>query len=137
MASYDVAIRTADPDAAGTNPDSIVVEHHLTDRAQLSAETLSGGHLLHLAVAGCLFNDILRAAGQRGITITNLEVRADGGFGGDPTVSSGITYDVTVAGDAPADELRGLVNDCERLAAIPHTLRHGTTVQAGSIRVGG
>lgn len=137
MATYDVAIRMAEPDSPGTNPDGMIVEHHLTDRAQLSAETLSGGHLLHLAVAGCLFNDILREAAKRGIAITKLEVRADGGFAGDPLVSSGITYDVTVAGDAPDYELRSLVNDCERLAAIPQTLRHGTKVEAGSIQVGG
>src|SRR5215471_13920994 len=75
---FDVEIRTAEPDAPGIEPGTVVVQHHLTDRAQITVDTLSGGHLLHLAVAGCLFNDILRAAGQRGIPITDLRISADG-----------------------------------------------------------
>jgi uncharacterized OsmC-like protein len=47
-------------------------------------ETLTGGHLLHLAVAGCLFNDILRVAAERGITVNQLKVSAYGDFGGEP-----------------------------------------------------
>jgi len=137
MAGYGIAIRMAEAQAPGVQPDGVIFAHHLTDRAQVSAESLSGGHLRHLAVAGCLFNDILREAPNRGITITKLEVRADGGFAGDPATSTGITYSVDLAADAPDAELRQLVADCERGAAIPHVLRHGTQVRSGEIRVHG
>ena len=66
MAGYDAQIRLTDPGAEGADPSALVVAHHIADRAEISAEVLSGGHLLHLAVAGCLFNDILREARRAG-----------------------------------------------------------------------
>ena len=135
MAGYGIAIRMAEAEAPGVQPDGVIFNHHLTDRAQVSAESLSGGHLLHLAVAGCLFNDILREAAKRGITLTELEVRADGGFAGDPPTSTGITYSVDLAADAPGAELRRLVADCEQVAIIPQVLRDGTQVKLREIRV--
>jgi hypothetical protein len=56
VASFDVQIRRGDPSSDGVDPERFVVTHHLTDRAEIHAEVLSGGHLLHLAVAGCFFN---------------------------------------------------------------------------------
>ena len=137
MAGYGIAIRMAEAEAPGVRPDGVIFNHHLTDRVQVSAESLSGGHLLHLAVAGCLFNDILREAANRGITLTKLEVRADGGFAGDPPTSTGITYSVDLAAAAPDAELRQLVADCERVAIIPQVLRDGTQVKLREIRVSG
>jgi hypothetical protein len=135
--SFDVQISLADESAEGVEPGRFVVAHHLTDRAEIHAEVLSGGHLLHLAVAGCLFNDILREARTRGIVVTDLRVGADGDFGGEPLTSGGITYAIDIAGDAPERDLRGLVAYCEAAGAIPHTLRRGTGVEAGEVRVRG
>jgi uncharacterized OsmC-like protein len=135
MSGFDAQIRLTDPGSDGEDPAGLVVAHHLADRAEIQAEVLSGGHLLHLAVAGCLFNDILREARARGISVTELRVSADGDFGGDPVVSTGITYEVEIAGEAPEADLRRLVADCEAPAAIPQTLRAGTTVDPGSIQV--
>jgi uncharacterized OsmC-like protein len=135
VAGFDAQIRLTDPGSDGEDPAALVVAHHLADRAEIRAEVLSGGHLLHLAVAGCLFNDILREARARGISVTDLRVAADGDFGGDPMISTGITYEVEIAGEAPEADLRRLVADCEAPAAIPQTLRAGTTVGAGSIQV--
>jgi uncharacterized OsmC-like protein len=135
MSGFDAQIRLTDPDSHGEDPAGLVVAHHLADRAEIQAEVLSGGHLLHLAVAGCLFNDILREARTRGVSVTDLRVSADGDFGGDPMISTGITYEVEIAGDAPEADLRRLVADCEAPAAIPNALRAGTTVGAGSIQV--
>jgi hypothetical protein len=137
VSGYGAQIRLTDSASDGEDPAALVVSHHLAERAEICAEVLSGGHLLHLAVAGCLFNDILREARARGIEVTDLRVSADGGFGGDPMVSTGITYEVQIAGDAPDAALHRLVADCEAVAAIPHTLRAGAQVAAGSIRVGG
>lgn len=69
---------------------------------------LTGGHPLHLAVATCVLNDIYREAQRMGIPIDSVSVSAGGGFGGDPVVSTGITYSVEVVSPvsrAQVDEL--------------------------------
>jgi uncharacterized OsmC-like protein len=137
VGAFEAVIRLADPKAEGADPNGLVFRHHLTDRAQLEAEVLSEGHLLHLAVAGCYFNDILRAAASSGIAITDLRITADGDFEGDPLLSTGIRYSIEIAGDAPDDELRQLVHDVEEKAAIPLTLEKGVTVDPASLTVRG
>jgi uncharacterized OsmC-like protein len=137
VSGFDVAISIADAEAEGADPNALIVEHQLTDRARLEAEALSGGHLLHLAVAGCFFNDILRAASAKGIGITDLRVEADGGFEGDPLRSTGISYSIEIAGDAPEAELKQLVSDVEAAAAIPLSLRDGVGVEADEISIRG
>src|SRR6478609_3922422 len=69
----------------------------------------NGGQLLHLAVAGCISNDLFREAAARGIVLTRVVVRASGDFGGDPAVSTGVAYEVEVEGDADHDTLEDLV----------------------------
>src|SRR3954447_12605475 len=137
VAGFDVEISLADGASDGIDPASFVVAHHLTDRAEIRSEVLSGGHLLHLAVAGCLFNDILREAKSRAIAVTDLRISADGDFEGDPPMSTGITYSIDIAGDAPEEELRRLVADREAIAAIPLTLRRGAGVEATEITIRG
>ncbi|HKF80939.1 MAG TPA: OsmC family protein [Thermoleophilaceae bacterium] len=135
MASYDVRIRLGDSSSAGVDPAKLVLKHHLADRAEVHAEALSGGHLLHLSVAGCLFNAILREARSRGIAVTDLQISAEGDFGGEPSTSTRITYSVDLAGEAPEDELRKLVAECEELVPIPLTLERGARIQAGAIGI--
>jgi uncharacterized OsmC-like protein len=137
VGAFEAVIRIADRDAEGGDPNGIVFRHHLTDRARLEAEVLSGGHLLHLAVAGCYFNDILRAAAARDIEITDLRITADGDFAGDPLLSTGIRYSIEIAGDAPEEELRKLVGEVEAKAAIPHTLQKGVDVESAGLTVRG
>jgi uncharacterized OsmC-like protein len=137
VSDFDVAISLSDGDGEVVNPNGLVIEHHLTERARIDAAALSGGHLLHLAVAGCFFNDILRAAGARNIGITDLRVEATGGFEGDPLLSTGITYSIEIEGDASDAELGELVRDVEAAAAIPLTLRDGVSVEATEISVRG
>lgn len=132
---FSVEVSTAPPATDGIEPGSIVFRHHLTERAQITIDTLSGGHLLHLAVAGCLFNDILRAAGERGVTITELQIVADGGFTGEPLLSTGVHYSVTIAGDASDDGLRELVVECQDASAVAQSLRRGTAVTPGPVQV--
>lgn len=135
MGGFGVEIRIADGSAPAVPLGKVVVEHHRTPSAEITAEVLSGGHVLHLAVAICLFNDLLRMAAERGIDITDLRVSADGGFAGTPVVSTGISYDIDVAGNAPDDVLRELVADVERDAAIPLTLARTTPVTPGTLTV--
>jgi putative redox protein len=90
---------------------------------------LNGGELLYLAVAGFVSNDLFREAQAAGIALRRVRVRARGDFTGDPAVSTEITYEVDVEGDAPAERLRALVEDVDRIAEIPNSLRGGTRVR--------
>jgi putative redox protein len=137
MGGYGIQIRTAEASPRAIDPGDVIFKHHRAGHAQVRIETLTGAHLLHLAVAGCLFNDILRVAAERGITVNQLEVSADGDFDGEPAVSTGISYSVRIAGDAPEDELRRLVHDCEQDASIGNTLQRSTPVRAAAIHVHG
>ena len=88
----------------------------------------NGGQLLHLAVAGCVSNDLFREARVRGITLRRVVVIVDGDFAGKPAVSSGITYQVEIEGDAPRDQLDDLVRYVDEIAEISGSLRKGTSV---------
>jgi putative redox protein len=89
----------------------------------------NGGELLYLAVAGCVSNDLFREAQAAGIALRRVRARARGDFTGDPAVSTEITYEVDVEGDAPAEGLRALVEAVDRIAEIPNSLRGGTRVR--------
>jgi len=101
----------------------------------------NGGQLLHMAVAGCISNDLFREASRLGITLSRVVVVVDGDFDGDPAVSSGIRYQVSVDGDRPRAELDDLVQLVDRIAEIPNSLRRGTAVtlvdDRGSRSIGG
>jgi len=88
----------------------------------------NGGQLLHLAIAACISNDLFREAARLGINLSRVQVVVDGGFDGDPAVSSGIRYRVDVDGDRPRAELDDLVGLVDRIAEIPNSLRRGTAV---------
>lgn len=97
----------------------------------------NGGELLHLAVAGCVSNDLFREAAAAGIRLIDVRVRVHGGFAGDPPVSTGIRYDVEVAGDADEDTLAALVSRVDRIAEIPGSLRRGTAVRLDTTTIRG
>jgi hypothetical protein len=57
--TYGVEIRSIPADRAAEDAvplSQVVLQHHRADGIQIEAQPLSGGHLLHLAVAGSLFN---------------------------------------------------------------------------------
>jgi len=97
----------------------------------------NGGELLHLAVAGCVSNDLFREARALGLRLTRVAITADGEFIGSPPVSGGIRYSVEVWGDAPAAALRELVARVDAIAEIPNSLRQGTEVRLANARVHG
>lgn len=88
----------------------------------------NGGELLHLAVAGCVSNDLFREAARLGFSLTRVVVRVEGDFAGDPAISSGIVYEVDIEGNASDDELDDLVRLVDKVAEIPNSLRQGTAV---------
>lgn len=95
----------------------------------------NGGQLLYLAIAGCVSNDLFREARAAGIVLDRVRVRVSGDFAGDPMVSDDVEYHVELAGDASADRLRELIEHVDAIAEIPNSLRRGTAVRLGSVRV--
>src|SRR5512144_921134 len=131
MDRYEAVVATADD---GTLEDGgpLVVEFRnarTRRRAQFSLEEFTGGHLLHLAVAGCVYNDLMREARARGITLSHVKVSADGGFAGHPCASTGIEYRVRVEGDASESDLEQLVAYVEEVAEVPSAIRLGGQVR--------
>lgn len=97
----------------------------------------SGGQLLNLAVAGCISNDLFREAAKRGLSLSQVIVRASSEYVGKPAISTDITYEVELSGDSPAEQLRELVEHVDRIAEIPNSLRGGTEVRLTAIEVAG
>ena len=97
----------------------------------------NGGELLHLAVAGCVSNDLFREARALELRLTRVVITARGEFTGSPQVSGGVGYSVEVWGDAPAAALRELVARVDAIAEIPNSLRRGTAVRLSEARVHG
>ena len=92
----------------------------------------NGGQLLYLAVAGCISNDLFREAPRFGVVLDSVRVTVDGDFAGDPAVSGPIAYDVELRGTG---EMEALVREVDRIAEIPNSLRQGTPVSLGEIRI--
>jgi putative redox protein len=83
----------------------------------------NGGQLLYPAVAGCFSNDLFRDARAAGIDLSRVRVKVSGDFVGDPAVSEEIRYEVEVAGNAPEEALRELIESVDEIAGIPNSLR--------------
>jgi uncharacterized OsmC-like protein len=103
--------------------------HRWTPQGVTVEGDFTGGHLLHLAAAGCVLNDLYREAAALGIELTGARVTAAGGFDSDTWQSSGIGYTVQVSSDAPDGELAHLLAVVDEVAEIPRALRAGTTVR--------
>lgn len=95
----------------------------------------NGGQLLYLAVAGCVSNDLFREARAAGIELRSVRVVVRGDFEGEPPVSTEIGVDVEVEGNAPKVRLDDLVARVDEIAEIPNSLRRGTDVRLGEVRV--
>ena len=89
----------------------------------------TGGHLLHLAAAGCVLNDLYREAAALGMELDGVRVTAAGGFDPATWQSTGIGYSVQVSADASADQLAQLLEAVDQAAEIPRAIRAGATVQ--------
>jgi uncharacterized OsmC-like protein len=92
--------------------------------------------LLH-ALAACLTAGLVNIAAARGITLTSVSSTVAGDIdllgilGLDPDVRNGyrgISVVMTVAGDAPAEQLAGLVERSRRRSAVFDVLTNGTAV---------
>ena len=106
-----------------------VMPHRWTEAGVSIEASFTGAHLLHVAAAGCVLNDLYREAQGSGIELAGVRVRARGRFDAETWTSEGITYDVDIESDATSDELARLVALVDEVAEIPRALRAGTTVR--------
>ena len=96
---------------------------------------VNGGELLFLALATCYCNDLYREASSRHITLTAVDVKVTGHFGGPGEPARDITYRVALAGDADRDVLVALAQHTDAVAEVHNTLRLGMPVQLAGIEI--
>lgn len=97
----------------------------------------NGGQLLYLAIAGCISNDLYREAARMRIVVTGVVIEVDGDFPEPGTPSTPIEVAVDLTGDAPEDELRGLLDRVAEMAEIPKSLLGATPVAISARRIAG
>jgi len=134
---FEVEVRNVagEPAAIGSaGPHTVVVDRPADGGGR--GVGFNGGQLLYLAIAGCVSNDLFREARADGIALDRVRVVVDGDFQGDPPVSTDVTYDVEVAGDASTEELQRLVDKVDAIAEIPNSLRDATAVRLGRVTIG-
>lgn len=102
--------------------------HRWTEEGVVVEAAFTGAHLLHVAAAGCVLNDVYREAAGLGIALAGVRVTAGGGFD-DEWASTGITYTVEVDTQAPSDEVARLLAVVDEVAEIPRAIRAGARVE--------
>jgi len=108
---------------------AVTFPHRWTPDGVTVQATFTGAHLLHLAVAGCVLNDVYREAGALGLPVDGVRVEAVGGFDTGTWASSGIDYRIEVDSAAPASDLAALLERVDAVAEIPRAVRAGATVR--------
>ena len=97
----------------------------------------NGGQLLYLSIAACVSNDLYREAAAHGIRLTRVALSVDGDFPARGAPSTPIEVALEIAGDAPRAALRGLVDEVDRIAEIPNSIRGTTPVTIRTVRLEG
>lgn len=119
----DYEVRASCGTLRAQDPGTVALPHRWTDEGVTVTTELTGPHLLHLAVAGCVLNDIYREAASEGVTIDGVSVIARGGFDAQPWSSNGISYSVHVESPAPASQIDALLATVDKVAEIPRALQ--------------
>lgn len=102
--------------------------HRWTPEGVTVEADFTGAHLLHLAAAGCVLNDVYREAAALGIELEGVRVSAAGGFDTGTWKSTGISYSVGISPAISSDELARLLEVVDEVAEIPQALRAGALV---------
>lgn len=107
---------------------AVRLPHRWTSEGVGVRTAFTGGHVLNLAVAACVLNDLYREADAAGLELRGVRVRAEGGFDTGRWASTGISYAVEVDSAAPPARVAALVATVEDVAEIPRALRQGAEV---------
>jgi uncharacterized OsmC-like protein len=108
---------------------AVCFPHEWTAEGVSVSAAFTGAHLLHVAAAGCVLNDLYREAAARGIRLDGVRVDADGDFDTEQWISTGVEYAIRL--DSPADDaaLVELVAVVDAVAEIPRAMRAGIRVR--------
>ena len=109
--------------------DVVVFPHRWTSEGVTVETSFTGAHLLHLAAAGCVLNDVFREAERLGVIVQGVRVTASGGFNTETWESTGIGYAVDVDSPASSGELDALLEAVDAVAEIPKSIRAGAPVE--------
>lgn len=113
-------------------PDSdegIAFEHRWSPGGVVVEAEFTGAHLLHLAVAGCVLNDVHREAKRLGIGVDGVRVVAWGDFDTETWRTTGIDYTVDVSSTASRGDVDELLRVVDEVAEIPKTLQQEARVR--------
>src|SRR5512142_943026 len=88
----------------------------------------SGGELLLLAIGGCYCNDLFREAAKLGMVIKSVQVDVQADWGSNPVRTQQVTYSTRIEAEASEAEILALIEQTDRVAEIPTSLRLGTPV---------
>jgi uncharacterized OsmC-like protein len=109
-------------------PGTVTMQHRWTPTGVTVETDFTGAHLLHLAVAGCVLNDLYREAAGLGIELDGVRVTARGSFDAQTWTSNGIGYSVELDSTADADDVNRLLEVVDTVAEIPRAVRSGGPV---------
>ena len=101
--------------------------HRWTDGGVTVEAAFTGAHLLHVAAAGCVLNDLYREAAGLGVPLDGVRVTAQGGFD-ESWASTGISYAVSLDTTAEQAAVARLLAVVDEVAEIPRALRSSTSV---------
>ena len=110
--------------------EGVTMPHAWTDDGVTIEAPFTGAHLLHVAVAGCVLNDLYREADRAGLAINGVRVTASGTFTPEWT-SGAIEYSVALDTQLSDEQMDELISAVDEVAEIPHALRSGITVTRG------
>ena len=112
----------------------VVIRHHRAPRVAWSVDVATGGHMLHLALAQCVFNNVLRIAQDRGLTVGDVMVVADGDFNAEGTASTVIDCSIELSGATDRSDLTSLAEAAFNDSSVVAILRRGGPVELTSVR---
>jgi uncharacterized OsmC-like protein len=130
MADYEVIVSAGT--LRSTSADAVAFPHRWTEAGVAVEASFTGAHLLHLAAAGCVLNDVFREAQGFGTAVAGVRVTATGDFDTDTWASTGIVYTVAVDTPAAPQQLAALLQRVDEVAEIPKAIRAGATVVRAS-----
>jgi uncharacterized OsmC-like protein len=112
--------------------DAVRFPHQWTTEGVTVETSFTGAHLLHLAAAGCVLNDVFREASRLSIPVHGVRVAASGGYDTETWQSTGISYVVDVDSPASDADVDALLAAVDAVAEIPKSIRAGATVERSS-----
>ncbi|GAA2753227.1 OsmC family protein [Amnibacterium kyonggiense] len=102
--------------------------HRWTEGGVSVVGAFTGAHLLHVAVGGCVLNDVYREAEDLGLDVLGVRVAVAGGFDPATWASTGVTWTAEVDAAAPDADVAVLLDRVEAVAEIPRAIAQGAPV---------